>query len=85
MLNILVKIKCNQYNMVQTNMCVAEVVNEHGYKCTYYFKENCKDPIIATSSSYSKARLTSLRLGTMEIAHNRFSLFQGKHDALSIA
>ena len=44
------KVKCNRYNMVQTNMCVAEVVNEHGYKCTYYFKGS----IIATSGSYSK-------------------------------
>ena len=69
------KVKCNRYNMVQTNMCVAEVVNEHGYKCTYYFKENCKDLLLQRAAAIQRARLTSLRLGTMEIAHNRFCSF----------
>lgn len=58
------KVKCNRYNMVQTNMCVAEVVNEHGYKCTYYFKENCKDLLLQRAAAIQRG--TSYKFKTRD-------------------
>lgn len=67
-------VNCNIYegkkHIPQTNMYVTEVVNEHGYKCVYYFKENSKDILLQRAASASERKATSYKFKDRENGNN---------------
>ena len=79
------KVKCNWYNMVQTNMCVAEVVNEHGYKCTYHFKEDSKDVLLQRAAAIQRGTSYKFKAGDNGNSTQQILLFlKENRDALQV-
>lgn len=79
------KVKYNGYNIVQTNMCVAEVVKEHGYKCTYYFKEDCKDLLLQRAAAIQRGTSYKFKARDNGNSTQQILLFLKKNrDALQV-